>query len=66
MLDNSAVVENKKDDLPSSKKKGRKKNPRIKRGVKCSNCNNNKAWTSRGEMMPLYSFKCSKCKVVIR
>lgn len=58
--------EKEKDNRPASKKKGRKKNPRIERGLKCLSCGNNKAWTNRGDTMPLYSFKCTKCGKVIR
>ena len=54
------------NEKETSKNNETKKNPRIERGVKCPSCGNNKAWTSRGETMPLYSFKCTKCGKVIR
>lgn len=38
-----------------------KDNPRIEKEKKCPICGNDKAWTSRGNYNPLYSYKCTKC-----
>jgi len=36
-------------------------NARIKKGILCTKCGNDKVWLPRGDYDPQYQYKCTKC-----